>query len=193
MNDTPPTSYDFDPQNLPPEFLKAIGLMAAASAQTEAVMQHLIGSFLQIDLPTTLGLTAHMSAPLKDQAARTLVELSSATQEHIDELDDLLDAVQEAGRKRNIVVHNSLVRHPVTGEVFSYRESARGSLQVSLQPVRVEEIERDAALLYKAGVDIMGFMVKHGLSQPDRVWPIRPAVSRGQKARAERRTGGSAG
>ena len=99
---------------------------------------------------------------------------------------ELLDAISAAAEKRNVVVHNSIVRHPETGELFSYRESARGSLQVSLQPVRVEEIEKDATLIYEAGMDLARFMILHGLVAPDRTRPIRVPLNRRKKARQER-------
>lgn len=186
MTDSP-VVYDFDPRNLPPDLLRAIGLMAAASAQAEAAMQHLIGSLLRLDLLESLAVTAHMSAPLKDQVARTLIELSDAPTDVVDQLDDLLDALEAATRKRNVVVHNSCARHPVTGEVFSYRESARGSLQVSLQPVRIEEIEQDATQIFDAGLAIIEFMVAHGLGPTHPEGARRAPFNRKKEAREKRR------
>lgn len=187
MTKEPEIIYDFDPHNLPPELLRAIGLVVAASAQTESIMQQFIGCLLGIDQVENIALTAHMSHPLKDQIARALIELNAANASVVDDVDDLLDAVNAAFEKRNVVVHNSLARNPKTGEVLSLRESARGSTQVSLKPVRFEEVEKDAALIYKVGIDLMGFMMDHGLQPAPRTRPIRVPLNRKQKARAERR------
>lgn len=61
--------------------------------------------------------------------------------------NDLLDEVNSAFAKRNVIVHNALVQHPDTGEVLSFRETARGSLRVSLQPLSAEDIQADAIAL----------------------------------------------
>lgn len=169
--------------------MRAVGRLAAASAHTEAVMQQFIGSLLGIDGVESIAVTAHMAAPLKDHVARALIELNGTSVEIIDQVDDLLDAIREATDRRNVAVHNSFARHPETGEVFSYRESARGSLQVSLQPVRVEQIEEDAALIYRVGMDLMQFMIVWKLRPADRNRPVRAPVNRKKQARLKRRDG----
>jgi hypothetical protein len=179
--------YDFDPRNLPPDLLRAIGLVVAASAQTESIVQELIGALLKIDNIETRALTAHMSAPLKDQVARALAELSAPSVGEVDTIDDLLDAVNSAYEKRNVIVHNSLARNPDTGEVLSYREVARGSLRVSLQPVRVEQVEQDAATIYEAGIAIMRFMISRGIGACERTAPLHVPIDRRKKARTIRR------
>lgn len=187
MNTAPEVIYDFDPRNLPPDLLRAIGLMAAASAHTESVLQHFIGGLLGIDALEALALTTHMSAPLKDSVARALIELNGISAETIDQVDDLLDAIKDATAARNVVVHNSFARHPETGEVFSYRESARGSLQISLQPVRVEQIEKDAALIYEAGMDLMRFMLVRQSYPVERTRSVHIPLNRKKDARVKRR------
>ncbi|WP_333591408.1 hypothetical protein [Brevundimonas sp.] len=186
MNTAPDVIYDFDPGNLPPELLQAIGRMAMCAAQTESVMQSFIGAVLEIDNLETVALTAHMAAPLKDHVARALIELNGANVETIDLVDDLLDAISTAAEKRNVVIHNSILRHPQTGELFSYRQTARGSLQVSLQPVSVEEIEKDATLIYEAGMDLVRFMILNNITPNNRTRPVRRPVNRRKKAREER-------
>jgi hypothetical protein len=175
--------YDFDPRNLPSEFLRAIGLMTAAAAQTESVVQDFIGSLLGIDSIETIALTAHMAGPIKDHIARALIELNAVNASIVDAVDELLDAVKLATENRNIAVHSSYCIHPETKEILSYRQKARGSLQVSLQPISAEQIERDALLIYEAGMDIMRFMIAHGLKPTDRTQPIREPLDRGKAAR----------
>jgi hypothetical protein len=190
MTKNPEIIYDFDPHNLPPELLRAIGLVVAASAQTESIVQQFIGCLLGIDQAETIALTAHIPHPLKDHIARALIELNAANAAVVDDVDDLLDAIKAAFEKRNVVVHNSLARNPETGEVLSLRESAHGSLQVSLTPIRFEEVEKDAALIYKVGIDLMGFMMDRGLEPAPRTRPIRAPLNRKQKMRLARRNHG---
>lgn len=186
MSDTSDVIYDFDPNNMPPDLLQAIGLMAMCAAQTENVMQDFIGAVLQIDNREAIALTAHMSAPLKDQVARALIELNGVSPAVVDVVDELLDAIRDAGAKRNVVVHNSLAMHPTTGEIFSYRQDVKGSTQVSLQPISVEEIKKDAAALYEAGIQLIQFMVMYGLAPTPRTRSVLPPMNRKKKARAER-------
>jgi hypothetical protein len=176
MPSIPPPHYEFDPRKLPAEMLQAVGLVVAASAQTEWVVQQLIGGALCIDDVSTTVLTAHMAAPLKDHVARALTEINGVPAPMVDEIDRLLDEVKEATDKRNTLVHNTLVRDPRTGKVYSFRETARGSLQVSMQPISVAEIEQDAARIYEAGMALSYAFerYRHSTQAPDQPSP-KPA------------------
>ncbi len=182
--------YDFDPRNIPDNLLRAIGLMAMASAQTEAIVGQFIAAVLHLDEVEAIALTAHMSAPLKDQICRAVAELNAPSVDAIDELDDILDEIKTACEARNIVVHNSMTRDPETNEIFSYRSSARGSVMVSLQPVSVTEIEKDAGRIYEAGMALMTYMIKRRLAPQDRTKPIREPLNRKQTARKQRKGAG---
>ena len=188
----PSVLYDFDPHNLPPEMLQAIGLLVASASQTENIMQDFIGALLRIDSVETLALTAHMSIPLKNQVIQSLAELNIPIAKEIDLIDDLLEAAVEAFAKRNALAHNAIMTHPDTRELLSMRASARGSLLVSLQPITVEQVQEDAALIYQAGMDIMAFMISRNLAPVARTRPVFAPLNRKKKARAERRDlGGS--
>lgn len=166
--------------------LQAIGLMTAAAAQTEHILGQFIGGMLRIDDVDTEALTAHMAIPLKDQIIRTLAALKTRYVYEIDKVDDLLDAAHAAFSKRNTVVHNALCIDPNNGNILSLRAKARGSLQVSLQVVTVDEIKQDAAAIYKVGIDILEFMISRDLLPRHRTTPLTQTVNRGKKARAER-------
>lgn len=192
----PEILYDFDPRNLPPEMLRAVGLVATAASQTESITQDFISGLLGIDQFEGRALTTHMSAPLKDHIARAIAELNGPSMSEVDEIDDTLDRINAAIAKRNVIVHNALCRHPDTGEIFSFREQARGSLRISLQPVTAAEFEKDALLIYEAGMDLMRFMVSRGIAPRARSRPLHAPINRGQKARTKRRnaiTGRSGG
>jgi hypothetical protein len=105
----------------------------------------------------------------------------------VDTVDCLLDAIKSATENRNILVHNALARHPDTGEVFSIRLQARGSLKVSMQPVEIEQVKRDAAEIYNAGMELMRFMQTFNCNPVDRTRPIHAPLDRGKKAREARK------
>jgi hypothetical protein len=105
MAEGPSIIYDFDPRNLPPELLRALGLVTAAAAQTESIVQEFIGGLLGIDHIETIALTAQMSANLREQIARSLLELNAANSWVVDTVDDLMDAIAAATEKRNHLVH----------------------------------------------------------------------------------------
>ncbi len=179
--------YDSDPRNLPPEYLQAIGLVVAASAQTESIMQTFIGALLGIDNINTIALTAHMVAPLKDHIARTLIELNTRYTELVDRVDDLLDSVNDALAKRNTIVHNAFSIHPATKEILSRRLKARGSLQLELRPVSVEELMQDALLIYEVGMEVMRLMLELDIVPSRRSVPLNEPLNRSKKARDSRR------
>ncbi len=179
--------YDFDPHNLPSEYLRAVGLVAMASAQTEHILGQFIGALLKIDGIQSLALTSHMSIPLRDNIIRAVAELDAPNIKELDRIDDLMDAVTSAFDKRNTILHNSFVIHPETKEVLSWRLKTKGSMQLELKPVTVNEMEQDATALYEVGMDIVRFMDSRGLCPYHRTKPLNAPINRGKKARAERR------
>lgn len=183
----PQITYDFDPRNLPPEYLQAIGLVVAASAQTESVVCNLIGSLLGIDNADSAAVTTHMSVPLRDNVVRSLIELKTEHSDIVDEIDDLMDAVTEAFATRNTIAHNSFAIHPETGEVLSHRMKARGSLQLELEPISIDEIQECAETVYDAGIAIVRFMMRVGIAPRPRTKPLMEPLDRKKKARAKRR------
>lgn len=182
-----PIIYDFDPRNLPPEILRAVGLVTTAAAQTESTLQDLIGALLGIDLAQTMAVTAQLSGAMKDQIARALIELCAPDTATVDELDELLDRVNAAMEKRNALAHSVLARNPETGEVFTYKESSRGAVKLRFTPVLAPKIEADAAEIYEVGMEVMRFITSRGLGPraPDR--PTREPLKRGKAARESRR------
>jgi hypothetical protein len=181
------TIYDFDPNNVPPEYLQAVGLVAMASASTESAMSDVIGGLCGLDNIEALALSTHMSVPLKDHVARALIELNAGSIEILDQVDDLLDDVTDAMDRRNAIIHNELITDPKTGQILSHRLKARGSVQLELRPISVEEIKEDARLIYEAGLNLIAFMGMLGIHPRERKIPLREPVKRSQKARAERR------
>lgn len=188
----PTVLYDFDPHNLPAGYLEAVGLVVAASSQTEDCMRDLLGGLLGIDDMDTAAVATHMSFPLKDQIIRALAELKTDGSPFVDDLDDLLDSVKEAMDRRNVIVHNPLLRHPETNEVYSWRLKARGSLQLELKPIAIGEIKEDAALIYEVGLAILRFMDECAIPHLYRQRPLMEPLDRRKKARAERREAAAA-
>lgn len=182
----PQTVYDFDPRNLPPEFLEAVGLLIASAAQTESVMRDFIGALLGIDNIDTIALGAHMTIPLKDTVIRALAELKAPNARDVDKIDDLLDAIKTAFEKRNAVAHNSFLIDPKSKRILSLREQARGSLEVTMTPITTAEIRADALQVYQAGMDLMKYMISNDLGPRARTAPLRTPLDRRKKARKKR-------
>ena len=159
----PITVFDFDPHKLPAEILKALGLIAACSAQTEDVVQMGIAAVLGVDLEKGTAITAHMSASLRDDLFRSAAEIVLDDLDHLDELDALLDEVAESSRRRNDYLHHSICRIVKTGNCFLTKKTARGSVEVKIREVTAEEITRDAERIYRAGLNLMRFYGKTGL------------------------------
>ncbi|NQZ14631.1 MAG: hypothetical protein HRT94_07400 [Alphaproteobacteria bacterium] len=179
-------TYDYDPRSIPSEYLEALGLIATAAAQTEDILQQFIGGLLGIDMIQSIALTTHLSFPLKDNIIRTLAEIDAPDIDELDKIDSLLDRAKNAIDKRNIALHNSLAINPLTNDVFSHRQTARGKLAVSLQKISAQEIKEDAVEIYQVGMEIYQFMISRGLQPKNRNKPLSPSVKRGPKARKER-------
>lgn len=179
--------YDFDPNNLPVEYLAAIGLVISCASQTEHIVRDFIGARLGIDNAETIALGAHMSMPMKNDIVRSLVELNAPHASEVDEVDDILDRIQEAMSRRNAVAHNDFAIHPDTGEIFSMREKARGSLQVELKPIPLNELQEIAGEVYQAGMALQNYMMTRRMGPRFREGPIREPLNRKKAERVKRR------
>jgi len=188
MNE-PAIIYDFDPNNLPREHLEAIGLIIASASQTESILRDFIAGLLGIDEFEAVALGQHMTFPLKNDVIRALAELNAPSVSEVDEIDEMIDAIKDALDKRNAVAHNAFARHPETGEILSMRTQARGSLQVKLTPISVDQMRKDASVIYRAGMRLMEFMMSRNLLPKERTRVVHAPMKRGEKARAHRRNG----
>ena len=181
------TVYDFNPNNLPADYLKAIGLVIACASQTEEIMRNFMGVLLGVDNIETIALGTHMSLPMKDDIIRAVLELNAPSASAVDEVDDILDGIREAMQLRNIVAHNEFAIHPDNGGIYSLRTTARGSLQAEFKPVTAQELLDTAEQIYRAGMALQEYMMKSGLGPRFREGPLREPLNRGRKARQARR------
>ncbi len=182
----PSVIYDYDPRNLPQDVLAAIGLVAANSAQTESIVEMGIAGCLGLNTTFGLAITTHMNAPLRDHVLRAVAEIRIDDLDALDELDGLLDNINAAFSKRNHYVHNSWCRDPKTGEVFTASVTARGIVDAELIPVSINQIKRDATIIYDAGMALMSFLIARNLLAPFPAAP-RNSAHKTKAARKKRR------
>lgn len=177
--------FDFDPRNLPADYLQAIGLVTACSAQTESNVEFLIACLCGLDMVRGAAVTTHMNAPLRDGVARTLAQLSSLPEEAQNDLDDLLDNVNKAFTRRNAYVHNAWAYDKASDRVFHVRTQAKGDFAMDPIFVPLEVLKEDAIKIYVAGIALMNFIFKWDLDMKE---PIIPADfrERGKAARRKR-------
>jgi len=116
-----------------------------------------------------------------------VAELNAPSASELDQIDELLDAIQQAMAGRNSIAHCAFGIHPETGEIYRLSEKARGSLQVDFQPVTVDELKETAKKIYDAGIALHQYMVSRHLGPIMRQGLLREPINRGKKARAERR------
>lgn len=178
--------FDFDPRNLPASYRKAIGLVAAASAQTEAMVQYAICAFLGVDAEYGWAVTAHMNSTMRDQVLRATAEIRIDDLNALDALDDLMDRIGAANGKRNGHVHAEWCRDPNTGSVYAASVKARGRVESTLVKTTVDQIEADAQVIYDLGIELMDLVHAVGLEAPLPP-PSRPRGHKSKAARKQRR------
>jgi hypothetical protein len=179
----PKIIFDFDPFKLPPEYLRAIGLVSVAWAQTEEAHEQLIGAILGLNVLYAAAVTTHMTGPLRDHVLRSAAEIRIDDLDVLDELDVLLDRFKEAVEKRNPIAHQSWCTHPATGQVYRLYQTARGSIDTGLVAVSVKELLEDAVFIHQIAMDIVSFQTNHGFA------PIFPPtrIERAHKTKAARK------
>jgi hypothetical protein len=179
----PYKEYDFDPRNLPQDLLAAIGLVTASAAQTETIVQDAIAGCLGVDSEYGAATTTHMAAPLRDSVLRSVAEIRIDDLDALDELDQLLDQINAAYGKRNAIVHHTWCRDPDTGKVFTVKETARTRYEIDLLEMSVDQVKSDALFVYRAGMELMNFLIARRLLPP-----FTPASRfRDHKTKAERK------
>ena len=178
--------YDYSPYNLPPEILRAIGLLIACSAQTEDIFKSAVAGCLGLDYEYGVAATTHMPMPLRLSVLRSAAEIRIDDLDILDELDDLIGLIEEAFSKRNAVAHHQWCSDPQAGETFTVKETARTSVQVDLLPMTVDKIESDALFIYDTGLKLFKFLNVRGL-QPPIPSGRRPRAHKRKAVRKERR------
>jgi len=150
---------DFEPANLPREYLAAIGLMSAAASHTDSIVEMAIAGVLGVDGEQGWAVTSHMPAPLRTSVLKSAAEIVMTDEAALNRLDDILDAIKSAVEERNGMVHGSWCRRPSDNAVFLVRQEARTSVKISSIPVTVDQIELKALALYNAGIGLMEFIL----------------------------------
>jgi hypothetical protein len=177
---------DLDPYNLPGEYLAALGLITACSAQAEDRLNDAIAALSETDYFRGAAISAHMSAPMRRDVVRTLAQLSTLPLEALEELDDILDRIELGEKLRNEYVHRVWGQDRERGTAFYVHTKARGEFSMDLFNVTVEELHRDAGLIHYAGVALSDFLLKHGL-RPKRPADRSDLAERGKTERARQR------
>lgn len=178
--------YDFDPNNIPDDYLRAVGRIIQCAAHAEDSVRTAIGVFLKIDNIETLALTTQMSNPLMDQILRAVAELNAANARMVDDLDDILDTISAGLVQRNAAAHKSLCRNPQNGEVLMWREKVKGSVELELKPITVDDLNGVADLLLEASNELTQFVTNCG-GPRFREGALREPLKRTKAARKERR------
>ena len=90
--------------------------------------------------------------------------------------------------KRNAIAHHAWCQEPDTGDIFTERRTARGSIESELIPMTIDKVKSDAALIYNAGMELITFLRKHDLLPA--FPPLqRPRAHKTRAARKKRRKG----
>lgn len=157
-----PTLYDYDPNNLPLEYLQAIGLAIASASQTENILSIAVAGCLGVTNLYGLALTPHMAIPLKMSVLKSAAAFR-LNADLLKELNSILDEVQTALGHRNKYAHDGWCTHPKTGAVLREVHTARTKVELELVPTTVDKIKEKAAIIYGAGLKLMTFLFTNNL------------------------------
>jgi len=153
MSDFP--VHDFDPRNIPPDMLRAIGSIITCTSFAEAILDQILAGFINTDVEIGSAVTAHMSMPLKFGILRSTAEIVINNLQDLDELDGIIDELENALKQRNIYAHDQI--GIARDQVFAVSTKARAGLEVGLKPLAVDKIEAEAIRIYNAGMALFTF------------------------------------
>ena len=150
---------DFEPANLPQDYLAAIGLMSAAASHTDSIIEMAIAGMLGLDGEQGWAVTAHMSAPLRTSVLRSAAEIALTDERALNELDVHIQAIKKATENRNAMVHGSWCYRESDNAVLLVQQEARTHVSVTSRPVTVAEIKHKALALHEVGLNLMRFLL----------------------------------
>lgn len=179
------TVYDFDPRNLPKEYLEGIGLCMTCAAHTQYVLEGAIWGCLGLDVEYGMAVTTHMPQPLRITTLKAAAEIKLEDPDLLDELDEIIATLETALSSRNNYAHQSWAVHPDTGDVYTVKIAARGSVTTELIPQTVDEIKSEALSIYDAGDSLWSFLIRNELVAE--IPMNRPLGHKTKSARKKRR------
>ncbi len=181
---SPKKIYNFDPRDLPPDMLSAIGLVVSCSSQTQYMLEAAIWGCLGLDTEYGMAITTHMPQPLRLNALKATAEIKINDPALLDELDDLIADVNKSTDNRNAYSHQCWAIDPETGEIFTQKISARGSVSAGLIPQSIDKIKSEALEIYDAGIALWSFLARNNLIAPIPI--LRPRSHKTKAARKKR-------
>jgi len=158
--------FDFDPRNLPSDFLQTIGLIIACSTQTENLVEDAIADLLSLKVAPAKILTTHMSMQVRTGVLRSAAEWRWTDEETLAQFEVVVRRIEAAINDRNRIAHLTWQRDPETGQVLTSKIRARKGLKIDLEPVTVAALHAIAIEVYEAGIDLIRFLGLRGIHSP---------------------------
>jgi hypothetical protein len=160
--------------------------MTTSAAYTESCVDEAIAGCLGVDYEYGQAVTTHMTMPLRFSVLKSAAEIRIDDVDALDRLDDLVDRIERAFEKRNAIVHHVWCRDPKTGDAFMVKETARQRVEIEAIPMSADQVNRDALLIYDAGIELYEFLKAHNLLPPFPTAP-RPRWHKSKEERKKRR------
>ncbi len=137
---------------------------------------------LGLDVEYGMAVTTHMPNPLRMNTLKAAAEIRINDPALLDELDKLLGSLDSAINRRNDFAHQCWATDPDIGDVFTVKNSARGSVTTELLPQSIDKVESEAVAIYEAGIALWTFLMRNNLTPP--IPLLRP---RGHKTKSARK------
>jgi hypothetical protein len=147
--------FDFDPHNLPPDILAALGLVIACSVQTENIVEDVIAGLFDLEIVPAKILTTNMNMQVRASALRTAAERRWGDTNTYNVFEKAVTRVEKAVGERNRLAHLTWQRDPDTGDVYTSKVKARTGLRVHMDKITADSIRAIAEEVYHAGLDLM--------------------------------------
>jgi len=157
MPDSPTQYPDNFMVKIPDEYLLAIGKVCVQWGALETVVDLAIaklGGFRSFD-PRAMIITAHMTWPLKMDIIEALITAlrEDAAHAHLARFDEIKPMLKVAQDGRNKCVHGQWGYDK--GNVSKLRATARGRLRASINTITVDDIDKAAGDIGRAGAAII--------------------------------------
>lgn len=169
MKDDELKRLNFEGWPLPDNYLIEIGRVSALWASLETFLNTCIGKlagFDDITDPKPFILVTHSSFPQRLDMLSALCEQLVPEHPHLADYESVISKLRAAQRRRNTYAHHGISHNPASSAFELATGSARGKLNVKVEPVKVEDIRRAIVEINEAVRALYKLVLKREIAPP---------------------------
>lgn len=156
-------NLNLDGWPLTDDFLVELGRVTALWGHLESCLEMCIeklAGFKEFPDPTPFILLAHTNFPQRLDMLGALCEHLSPMNPNLNGYQQVISSLRNAQKLRNRFTHNGMSFDEVSGDVSMAVGSARGTLKVSTETMKLTDLRKVSMAIHQASLDLYALVLK---------------------------------